>query len=115
MNALRDIETAEEIEIRLQSNEVLVHLPQDTPLGAVPDGVFEAGFKPDRTVWLTSQGQWTSDGFLPSGWSEALAASRPTDSGEGKWELVFELKDGVWAFRSAKRIEEIPQIQDEDE
>ena len=52
VNALRDIETAREIEIRLQSNEVLVHLPSDTPISAVSDAIYEAGFTPDETVRL---------------------------------------------------------------
>ena len=69
MNALRDIKTASEVEVRLQKNEVLVHLPKDTPLGAVPQGIHEAGYKADKTVWLTADGVWADDGFLPKGLS----------------------------------------------
>ena len=68
VNALRDIKTAKEIEIRLQSNEVLVHVPSDTPISAVSEAIYEAGYAPEDRVVLVSRGRWTDAGFLPSGW-----------------------------------------------
>jgi hypothetical protein len=114
VNALRDIETADEIEVRLQSNEVLVHLPEDTPLATVPAGIHDSGFKSDDSVWLTAEGTWTPEGFLPSGWSKALSATRPSESKDGTWELLYELNDDVWTFKSASPVDQVPQIQDED-
>ena len=88
VNALRDIETAREIEIRLQSNEVLVHLPSDTPISAVSDAIYEAGFTPDETVRLQAEGQWSQKGFVPSGWTEPIAA--------GSLPIVRREMSGIW-------------------
>ena len=114
MNALRDIETAKEIEVRLQSNEVLVHLPADTPLSAVPDKIHEAGYKADKTVCLLAEGSWTGNGFLPEGWSQAVTAPKPTDAGSGIWQLCFEREQDQWVLKASQNLEAIPQIKDED-
>lgn len=114
MNALRDVKTAQEIEVHLQSNEVLVHLPKDTPLGVVPAKIHEAGYKADDRLCLLAEGGWTKDGFLPSGWSTALAASKPDDVDDGVWQLCFEQEDGAWVMKAWKRLESVPQLQDED-
>lgn len=114
MNALRDIPTAKEIEVRLQSNEVLVHLPKDTPLGAVSKGIYVAGYKPDTNVWITAKGQWTAAGFRPQGWDDSLPSVANSDREPGVWELHYEKKDGKWKFVEAKQIERVVQIQDED-
>lgn len=114
MNALRDIETAHEIEVRLQSNEVLVHLPQDTPLSAVPNKIHEAGYKADKTVCLLAEGRWTEDGFLPEGWSHALAAPKPNSAENGIWQLCFEREQDRWVLKASQNLEAVPQIRDED-
>jgi hypothetical protein len=114
VNALRDIETVSEIEVRLQTNEVLVHLPKDTALGKVPEAIFEAGYKPDQTVELLARGTWTASGFLPQGWSQAVPATPPEPAGPGQWRLVYALEDGSWKFQSATPLAAVPQIIDED-
>lgn len=114
MNALRDIKTAEEIEVRLQSNEVLVHLPKDTPLEAVPDKIHEAGYKADKTVCLLAEGSWTEVGFLPQGWSKALIAPRPDHAENGTWQLCFEREQEDWVLKASKNLETVPQVKDED-
>lgn len=114
MNALRDIKTASEIEVRLQTNEVLVHIPKDTPLDAIPQGIHDAGYKADKTVWLTAVGAWTEEGFLPKGWTKALSVARPNGAKDGRWEFVFKKDKDIWAAESAAPTEEVPQIRDED-
>ena len=114
MNALRDIETAEEIEVRLQSNEVLVHLPKDTPLGAVPDKIYEAGYKPDDTVCLLAEGSWTDIGFLPAGWERPLTAPKPDSASNGIWQLCFEKEQDEWVLKASQNLDQVPQIKDED-
>lgn len=114
MNALRDITSAQEIEVRLQSNEVLVHLPKDTPLGAVPDKIHEAGYKADKTVCLLAEGSWTDGGFLPAGWTEALEAAKPKQATNGRWQLCFERENDSWVHKASVNLESIPQLQDED-
>jgi hypothetical protein len=112
VNAIRDIATAKETEIRLQSNQVFVHLPADTPLAAVPDAIYDAGYAPDDNVWLLAQGQWSADGFQPEGWDRAIPI--PDFSGEnGLWQIHFEKKDGTWTFTSAEPLEKLPELRDE--
>lgn len=113
MNALRDIESAQEIEVHLQSNEVLVHLPKDTPLGAVPDKIHEAGYKADTTVCLLAEGSWTEHGFLPTGWSKAVTAPKPDHSKDGIWQLCFERQKDVWVLKKSESIDAVPQLKDE--
>lgn len=115
MNALRGIETASEIEVRLQSNEVLVHLPSDTPIGAVSQGIFDAGYKAEGMVWLTAQGSWTAHGFLPADWSQAIPAEKPAMAADGVWELVFKREGDDWIYESASPVKSVPQIKDVDE
>lgn len=114
MNALRDITAAEEIEVRLQSNEVLVHLPKDTPLEAVPGKIHEAGYKADETLCLLAQGHWTEEGFQPAGWTHSVPASRPEAAADGAWQLCFERQDGNWVMKASQTLEEVPQLKDED-
>lgn len=113
MNALRDIKTAEEIEVRLQSNEVLVHLPVDTALGEVPEKIHEAGYKADSLVCLLAEGRWTGGGFLPSGWSNPLAASKPPQARDGVWQLCFERQGDRWRLKESQSLEAVPQVTDE--
>lgn len=113
MNAVRDIPTAKEIEVRLQSNEVLVHLPSDTPISAVSEAIYEAGYAPDKNLWLQARGRFTESGFLPDGWESPI----PIDSrnrGDGSWELHFVSDGEIWTIQSIKPLETITQIQDED-
>jgi len=116
VNALRDIETAREIEIRLQSNEVLVHLPSDTPISAVSDAIYEAGYAPEEVVRLQAKGQWSQQGFVPSGWTEPIAVGALLPSAlEGNiWELVFSKTDGTWNLSEVKPLSELPRVRDED-
>ena len=115
MNALRDIETAREIEVRLQSNEVLVHLPADTPIGAVPDKIHEAGYKADKKLCLLAKGRWTESGFLPEGWSKALGGNPSEPRKDGTWQLCFERSDSdEWSLKAAQETGSIPQLEDED-
>jgi hypothetical protein len=114
VNALRDIKSANEIEVRLQTNEVLVHLPTDTQLGAVPEAIYEAGYKPDKSVWLSASGHWTAEGFTPQGWTSVLPGSAPAGAKDGIWEIHFQQQDAEWVFESARSTESVPQIQDID-
>ena len=114
VNALRDIETAREIEIRLQSNEVLVHLPSDTPISAVSDAIYEAGFTPDETVRLQAEGQWSQKGFVPSGWTEPIAAGKSPNSSEGNvWDLVFVKTDRTWTLTEVRPLSRLPRVRDD--
>jgi len=113
VNAVSEIDSVEAIEVRLQSNEVLVSIPTDTPFGAVPSAIFDAGFKPDETVWLTAKGKWTEDGFLPEGWEVAIPAEKPADSNNALWEIRLDEQGERWTVKEVKTVKAIPQITDE--
>ena len=113
MNALRDIPTAKEINVRLQTNEVLVHLPKDTPLGAVNKGIHNAGFRSDTNLWLIAKGTWTAAGFRPQGWDDSVLSEESQGKEPGVWELHFQQKDGKWEFLEAKSLDKVPQIKNE--
>ena len=114
MNALRDIKTAAEISVRLQSNEILAHLPQDTELGLVPMKIHEAGFKAGNSVWLTAKGSWNPNGFLPEGWTRAIPIASTAVRTDGVWEIEFHKdKRSSWRPQSVRLVESVPQIKDE--
>ena len=112
MNAIREIPSAEEVEVQLQSNEVFVHLPQDTSLFAVPNAIYDAGYAPDENVWILAQGSWTPDGFKPEGWETTLPSSDRSEK-DGLWELHFIKKDGDWTLQEASPLEKLPVVEDE--
>ena len=114
MNALRDIKSVQEIEVRLQTNEVLLHLLQDTPISAATEAIYEAGYTPDETVWLTAAGTWNKEGFLPQGWEKAIALTPSQESKDGIWEFKFVLINDKWTFESLKSVTTVPQVRDED-
>jgi hypothetical protein len=115
VNALREIETLDEIEVRLQTNEVLVHLPTDTPLGAIYQAIFEAGYAPDDSLWLTAKGDWVSEGFLPEGWSRPLTVEPVDKAEDGTFEFLFERSGEDWVLQSAEPSRAVPQVTDEDD
>lgn len=112
MNAIRELPTAEEISIRLQTNEVLVHLPTDTALSSVPQAIYEAGYAPDENIWLLARGRWTDGGFLPSGWSEPIPTS-DFSGDDGLWQVHFKKSGKDWTFVEAEPVEKLPSIEDE--
>lgn len=116
VNALRKVRAFQELEVRLQSNEVLVHAPTDTDISELTDGIFAAGFQPDDRIWMTAHGKWEDGGFTPMGWSEAIpiepdVLSPKTD---GPWKLVFKKDADSWKLAEVGAIEEVPQVQDVD-
>ncbi|MCA9776753.1 MAG: hypothetical protein KC800_08560 [Candidatus Eremiobacteraeota bacterium] len=113
MNAIREIPSAKEVEVLLQSNEVFVHLPQDTSLYAVPNAIYDAGYAPDENVWMLAQGTWTPDGFKPVGWETTLPTGERVEK-DGLWELHFKKEDGDWGLQEAKPLENLPVVEDED-
>lgn len=113
MNAIREIASAKEVEVRLQSNEVFVHLPEDTSLSAVRNAIYDAGYAPDENVWIQAKGEWTSDGFRPSGWQTTLPTSTRNEE-DGLWELHFVDGDDGWSLQKAEPLKELPVVQDED-
>jgi hypothetical protein len=115
VNALREIPEFQEIQVRLQTNEVLLHAPKDVDLGAAFKAIQAAGFSPDSKVWVTAFGRWDDDGFRPEGWETSLPvppAAAPRD--EGPWKLLFEKTDQGWSLLEAGPIEVVPVVVDID-
>ena len=113
MNAIREIPSAEEVEVLLQSNEVFVHLPKDTSLQAVPNAIYDAGYAPDENLWIMAQGSWTPEGFRPEGWETPLPTPDRAEK-DGLWELHFLKKDGEWTLQKASPLERLPVVEDEE-
>ena len=113
MNAIREIPSAEEVEVLLQSNEVFVHLPKDTSLQAVPNAIYDAGYAPDENLWIMAQGSWTPEGFRPEGWGTTLPTPDRAEK-DGLWELHFLKKEGEWTLQKASPLERLPVVEDEE-
>jgi hypothetical protein len=115
VNALRQIPQFQEIQVRLQTNEVLLHAPEDVDLGAAFQAIKAAGYSPDSKVWVTAYGRWDEAGFRPEGWEQAIAvppSAQPADA--GPWKLLFERTDQGWSLLEAGPIEAVPVVVDID-
>ncbi len=117
VNALRKVEAFQELEVRLQSNEVLVHAPTDVTISEITDAIYDAGFQPDDTIWMNAYGIWEDEGFTPMGWSQTISLESEVISptGDGPWKLVFKKVDDSWKLEEVGAIEKVPQVRDVDQ
>ncbi len=116
VNALRELPTIDEIEIRLQSNEVFVHARGDLHPEELFQAIRASGFRADERIWVLAYGRWGANGFLPQGWERPIPTSKspPRDLEGGPWKLLFERQDEAWILSEASSIDEVPSLRNED-